>query len=123
MEPELTPLLHFKFITACYEFKATTQLKASNGFFGEETTPSDVIFSRGLKINPAETIWKSDDPIEFKQELLPPKFKIVPSFRTKFINRSYFAKLIVELEFGGKRFEAKSHWSPVTLLTNAVETL
>jgi len=39
VEPELTPPLHFKFITACYEFKASTQLKASNGFRYAHTWP------------------------------------------------------------------------------------
>ena len=53
--------------------------------------------------------------------MLPPVSNIVPSFRAKSIDRTYLANLNVVLEIGGKRFEEKFRWSPVTFLTKEVD--
>ena len=117
------PPLQFKFVTARFEFKPVTRMSASYAWAHKTADPSDVVFACDLNIEPAETVWTGDDePITIKRNVLPPKRSIVPSFRAKYIDRSYFAKLTVGLEVGGKRFDEKFRWSPVTLVTKEVET-
>lgn len=119
-----TPPLQFEFLTARYEFKALTKLDASYLWSSHETEVSDVIFSCELKIDPEQTIWTGEEePIEIERQMaIPPKAKkIVPSFKAKHIERYYFAKLIMEVKVGGKKFEAKFRWAPVTVLTEELE--
>lgn len=120
-----TPPLQFEFLTARYEFRSVTKLEASYLWSSHETEASDVIFRHELKIDPAETIWTGEEePIEIERQVtIPPEAKkIVPSFKTKYIERYYFAKLTLEVKVGGKKFEAKFRWAPVTMLTDEVET-
>ncbi len=118
------PPLQFKFVTARFEFKTLTQLKASYLWANFTAEPSEVVFAVDWNIQGGETIWKGEEgPIIIKRDVVPPKGSITPSFRAKYIDRSYFIKVNLVIELGGKRFEAKYRWTPVTLITKEVETL
>ncbi|MCJ1365183.1 hypothetical protein MMC16_004303 [Acarospora aff. strigata] len=112
----------FRLTKAAYEFKKYTHVRAGNRLNGANLTHSESVLSRCLSLQAAETILEDGETISLPamREISLPQ-SMVPSFSSQHIGRSYTAKLNVELECAGKKFEARLRWTPVVLLPSQVD--
>ena len=117
----------FKLVSADYLFKEYTHIRGRTLMKRHDVTvePSSVVLSRHLVFETAttRTLLKSNEVIDIgaTHKVALPDSKLIPTFNSYSICRSYGAHLTIKMACVGKQFVVKFKWEPVVLPPQEVE--